>query len=65
MDTAITSYVFMNTTLKDSDLGMTNILDADLVSRVEHVLRVDDWAAVASLAAIFVEDGAAGHGRVA
>jgi len=54
MDTAITSYIFMNTKIQDSSIS--NALDADLIARVNHVLRAEDWTAVASLAATFVED---------
>jgi hypothetical protein len=54
LDTAITSYTFMNMPIQDSNIA--NALDPDLIARVEHVLRAEDWTAVASLAATFVED---------
>jgi hypothetical protein len=54
MDTAISSYIFMNTQIHNSTIA--NTLDADLMARVDHVFRVEDWTAVASLAATFVED---------
>jgi hypothetical protein len=54
LDTAISSYVFMNTGIHDSTIS--NTLDADLMARVDHVFRNEDWTAVASLAATFVED---------
>jgi uncharacterized protein Ymh len=54
LDSAITSYIFMNTNIHDS--SVVNMLDADLMARVDHVFRVEDWTAVASLAATFVED---------
>jgi len=54
LNAAILSYTFMNIKLQDS--GMANALDAELMARVDHVFRVEDWTAVASLAATFVED---------
>lgn len=54
INAAISSYIFMNTKLQDS--AIVNTLDAELMARVDHVFRVEDWTAVASLAATFVED---------
>jgi hypothetical protein len=54
MNSAISSYIFMRTPLRDS--GLANVLDADLMARVDHVFQMQDWTAVASLAATFVED---------
>jgi len=54
LNAAITSYIFMQTRIQDSSVAKA--LDADLMARVEHVFRVEDWTAVASLAATFVED---------
>jgi hypothetical protein len=50
----IISYTFMNIKVQDSTVA--NALDRDLLARVEHVFRLEDWTAVASLAATFVED---------
>jgi Protein of unknown function (Hypoth_ymh) len=44
----------MNVKVQDSTIA--NTLDHDLLTRVDHVFRVEDWTAVASLAATFVED---------
>jgi hypothetical protein len=44
----------MNTKVQQSTIADT--LDPDLMARVDHVFRVEDWTAVASLAATFVED---------
>ena len=54
LDAAIASYKFMNTKIEDSTVA--NTLDPDLMARIEHVFRAEDWTAVASLAATFVED---------
>ena len=54
MNAAVASYHFMNTKIQDSTIAST--LDPDLIARVDHVFRVEDWTAVASLAATFVED---------
>lgn len=54
LNAAITSYTFMNTKIEDSTIA--NTLNADLMARVDHVFRVEDWTAVAALAATFVED---------
>jgi len=54
MKAAIASYTFMNIKVQDSTIA--NTLDPDLLARVEHVFRLEDWTAVASLAATFVED---------
>jgi hypothetical protein len=44
----------MNTKIQNSTIA--NTLDSDLMARVDHVFRVEDWTAVAPLAATFVED---------
>jgi hypothetical protein len=54
LNAAITSYTFMNTRIEDSTI--INTFDRDLIARVDHVFRVEDWTAVASMAATFVED---------
>jgi hypothetical protein len=54
MNAAIASYIFMNTKIQESTIA--NTLDSDLMIRVDHVFRAEDWTAVASLAATFVED---------
>jgi Protein of unknown function (Hypoth_ymh) len=54
MKAAMASYTFMNTKIQDSTIA--NTLDPDLMARIDHVFRVEDWTAVASLAATFVED---------
>lgn len=54
IDSAISSFIFMHTPFRDS--GVAAVLDADLISRVDHVFQMEDWTAVASLAATFVED---------
>ena len=51
---AVASYTFMNTKIQDSTVA--NTLDPDLLRRIDHVFRLEDWTAVASLAATFVED---------
>lgn len=54
LNAAILSYSFMTSKIQDSTVA--NTLDHDLLTRVDHVFRVEDWTAVASLAATFVED---------
>jgi hypothetical protein len=54
IDSAIASYNFMHTPFRDS--GVANVLDSELMARVDHVFQMNDWTAVASLAATFVED---------
>jgi hypothetical protein len=54
LNAAIASYTFMNIKIQDSTIA--NTLDPDLLTRVDHVFRVEDWTAVASLAATYVED---------
>jgi hypothetical protein len=54
LNTAITSFIFLNTKVQESTIA--NSLDAELIARVDHVFRMEDWTAVASLAATFVED---------
>jgi Protein of unknown function (Hypoth_ymh) len=54
LNAAIESHNFMNIKVQDSTIA--NTLDPDLMARVDHVFRVEDWTAVASLAATFVED---------
>lgn len=54
LNAAIASYMFMNIKIQDSTIA--NTLDPDLLTRVDHVFRVEDWTAVASLAATYVED---------
>jgi hypothetical protein len=54
LNAAISSYNFMNTKVQDSSIG--NAIDSDLLARINHVFQAEDWTAVASLAATFVED---------
>jgi hypothetical protein len=42
--------------MKIQESTVANSFDLELMARVEHVFRLEDWTAVASLAATFVED---------